>query len=276
MLSDGLELTERRYAFCRVADDLVDEAPSIEEATVSLDLIAAYLDLIYPSSLPSALPSPPASSEKADLILAALPPASRSVFKLLATLPVPRAPLDELVSGFRTDLAFSPATAALPIRTDADLTLYSQNVASSVAELCVRLVWENEGSSETTPREQQEIIDAARTMGVALQLVNICRDVPADLLIGRMYLPGLALTASDAAKTAERLRLLALAREMAASSEAKIELLPLAGRNGIRAACAVYLEIGHAVERELALGNIESRATVSKWRRFRVAWAALG
>ena len=163
----------------------------------------------------------------------------------------------------------------MPIGTDTDLVEYSQNVASSVAELCVRLVWKNEGYGPTTEEERKRIIIAAREMGVALQLVNICRDVPADLKIGRMYLPGVNSDASTEQKTFERKRLLALAEKMAIASRGKIELLPLAGRNGIRAACAVYLQIGEAVSKDLNEGKFETRASAPKWSRFRVAWNAL-
>lgn len=258
------------YAFCRVADDLVDEAPTPEAASDSIALISSYLDILYSEKSSS-------SNEKLELLLLPLAPSTRSAFNLLATLNLPREPLEELLEGFRTDLRFSPSSKRpLPIRTDADLVLYSQNVASSVAELCVRLVWLNEGNGETTVEERIAIIQAAREMGVALQLVNICRDVPADLTIGRMYLPGIPLDAATTTKTVERRRLLALGRSMALASEGKIELLPIGGKKGIRAACAVYLQIGEAVERALNRGDFEARAGVSKMERFAVAWSALG
>ena len=266
-----------RYAFCRVADDLVDDAPTAAAAEVAIEVINHHLSLLYAD-----LTEKPSLSEIARKNLQLLPQPLRSAFHLLATLDIPRAPLDELVTGFRTDLRFdstlpveSEKNAGLPIRTDTDLVEYSQNVASSVAELCVRLVWKNEGYGITTEEERRVIIIAAREMGVALQLVNICRDVPADLKIGRMYLPGVSFDATTEQKTFERRRLLELAEKMAIASRSKIELLPLAGRNGIRAACAVYLQIGEAVLKDLNEGKFESRASASKLSRFRVAWNAL-
>jgi 15-cis-phytoene synthase/lycopene beta-cyclase len=261
----------------------VDEATSSEAAMANIALIETYLDLIYPVAVDvSTKSSPaPASSDlksQIDTLLSPLPAATRSAFTLLATLPIPRAPLDELLTGFKTDLNFSnKETSVLPIKTDADLFLYSQNVASSVAELCVRLVWANDGfGTASTELEREEVIRAAREMGVALQLVNICRDVPADRLLGRSYLPGFSLAASAKETTVKRRRLLCLARKMALESGPKIDRLPLSARGGIRAACKVYLEIGNEVEKALDAGDIECRARVSGLKRISVAWKAIG
>lgn len=126
------------------------------------------------------------------MLLSPLPTATRAAFKLISTLPIPRNPLDELIAGFKTDLKFHSTPSSLPILTQADLYLYSSNVASSVAELCVRLVWMNEEFDSEAITDREGIIKAAREMGIALQLVNIARDVGEDLKIGRIYLPGFA------------------------------------------------------------------------------------
>lgn len=263
----------------------MDEAPNLEAAVESIALLELFLDLIYPlssitTSLPT-LPTPPSpkTQRQIDDLLSSLPPATQSAFTLLATLPIPREPLDELLAGFRTDLQFSPTTTptdSLPIKTDADLLAYSQSVASSVAELCVRLVWANDGVDKVvTPQEQNLVIEAARSMGVALQLVNICRDVPADRGLGRSYLPGIGLNASSAVTTKERRRLLGVAKQLAREAGPIIDRLPQSARGGIRAACKVYLEIGEEVEKALEAGDIECRARVSGLKRVKVAWHSL-
>lgn len=273
----------RRYSWCRAVDDLIDEASSPDQAATNLRLISAYLDLAYDSPL-ALTPRPlnPDLSTRLKALLSPLPASSRSPFRLLIELPIPRAPLDELVAGFRTDLAFAGAGADGPgvVATEEDLEIYASNVAASVAELCVRLAWARTAEGLLAGGEAREVVAAAREMGRALQLVNIARDVPADAKIGRVYLPGVSL---DSVRTPEglanvteqRLGLLRRARAMAATSVGAIGRLPREVRGGMRAACQVYLEIGEAVEEALVAGRIDERARVSTWRRVRTAWRAL-
>ncbi|GAA6040552.1 hypothetical protein JCM8097_005460 [Rhodosporidiobolus ruineniae] len=294
------------YAWCRVCDDLIDNAATVAEAEGNIDLISSALDLLYPPSTSTATSHPVAVSPKA--LRAALPSLSepeRGAFRLLSLLPLTRPPLEELLAGFRTDLSFlafhdksgAPTTTKreLPIQTDEDLLVYANNVASSVADLCVQLVWAHCTStpsdslpSGTTPQsaddrlatsseaaERREVLAAAREMGQALQLVNIARDVPADLTISRIYLPGKGLDAPVPSLTGERRELLRRAREMAKHSQGAIEKLPQEARGGIRAACLVYLSIGEAVERALDEGRVEERARVRKGTRAWKMWKAL-
>lgn len=278
-----------RYAWCRVCDDLVDNASSVAEAEGNIRLIKSCLDLLYPPTSSNSSSHPKRPSTKA--IEAALPglnEAERGSFRLLSVLPITRPPLDELLDGFHTDLSFlafagtkkdgdksvpSVAAAELPIKTDADLLTYANNVASSVADLCVQLVWAHcASSSPVAPSERREILAAARKMGQALQLVNIARDVPADQSISRIYLPARALDTPVPDMTRERRELLERARQMASESRSAIERLPEEARGGIRAACDVYLSIGDAVERALDEGRVHDRARVRKGTR---AWTAL-
>ncbi|GAA5858631.1 hypothetical protein JCM1840_006491 [Sporobolomyces johnsonii] len=276
------------YAWCRVCDDLVDNASSVPVASSNIDLIRRFLSLIYPSypSDPVALPTRPSAKELNE-ILGDLSENEKGPFRLLTLLPISRPPLDELVEGFETDLRFlalspgtstqtgTPTTASLPIQTDEDLLTYSNNVASSVADLCVQLVWAHSSSPAPPPSERTAVLSAARTMGQALQLVNIARDVPADQRIHRMYLPATPVDAPLRELTPKRARLLDLAQTMAGQSRGEIERLPREARGGIRAACDVYLSIGEAVARALAEGRIEERARVKKGKRAWTAWSAL-
>ncbi|GAA5963806.1 hypothetical protein JCM8115_006338 [Rhodotorula mucilaginosa] len=278
------------YAWCRVCDDLIDDASSVLTAEANIRLITSFLDLLYPpgKSSPDAHPRFVSATEM-DALLADLNEPQRGSFRLLSLLPVTRPPLDELVAGFRTDLSFlanaskqngdtsSSSTKAthLPIESDEDLLLYANNVASSVADLCVQLVWAHSASSSRPSRqEQEETLAAAREMGQALQLVNIARDVPADLKIGRIYLSGRSLDEPVENLTADRRELLRRARGMADRSKAAIEKLPREARGGIRAACLVYLTIGGAVDKALDEGRVYDRATVKRGTRARTAWAA--
>lgn len=197
-------------------------------------------------------------------------------FRLLTTLPIPRGPLDELLAGFETDLSFSSTPPVYPISTEADLEAYAQKVASSVAELCVRLAWVDEANGgPVDAQDRTKIIQAARDMGVALQMINIARDVPADLKLGRIYLPGLSLVADGSDLSKGRYRLLDQASAIAKKSLPVTRQLPPDARGGMRAACQVYLEIGAAVRNALDAGDRSSRATVKGAKRIAVAWRAL-
>lgn len=289
---------ENSYAWCRVCDDLIDNASSVPVASANIAGIRTFLTYAYTrystsDANPAALPRP-LTKAQLDQALPLLSEEEKGPFRLLTSLPITRGPLDELLAGFETDLSFiasardKPQTdegeppRRMPIETDQDLMDYSSNVASSVADLCVQLVFAHSGdgakpktTSATRTAKQDETLAAARKMGKALQLVNIARDVPADQAIHRMYLPARRVEAPIETLTDERRRLLALAKEMASESRVAIEGLPEDARGGIRAACDVYLSIGHAVERALDEGRIEERARVGKFKRAKTAWQAL-
>lgn len=280
-----------------MCDDLIDNASSVPVASANIHGIRSFLDYAYTSystsSSSSSSPSTPHALTKAqlDTSLPLLSEKEKGPFRLLTSLPVTRGPLEELLAGFETDLKFlshdnqeeptllakpSKKEVELPIETDEDLMDYSSNVASSVADLCVQLVFAHSAStSSTSSTQKKETLQAARKMGKALQLVNIARDVPADQKINRMYLPSKPISSSIESLTEERRRLLEVAKGMARESRVAIEGLPSEARGGIRAACDVYLSIGKAVEDALDKGRIEERARVGKFNRAKTAWNAL-
>lgn len=213
-----------------------------------MNIISQYLDLIYAKS--PTLPSSTFLDEKLQLrvnnLISNFPSSSQSPFHLLSTLPIPRSPLDELLAGFRTDLEFTTHPSILPIKTDEDLFLYARNVASSVAELCVRLVWAHEGfGSATTLSTQEAVVISAREMGVGLQLVNIARDVAVDAEIGRIYLPGVTRETSKEELIVQRRRLLTIAEQVSEKTRPVIGMLPPSAAGGIRAACDVVSFTSH-------------------------------
>jgi len=83
---------------------------------------------------------------------------------------IPREPLAALVDGGLQDLA-QPTYADF-----AELRGYCEKVAGTVGLACVRVY----GSDDT---------ERAMTLGIALQLINIIRDVDEDQRLGRVYLP---------------------------------------------------------------------------------------
>ena len=89
---------------------------------------------------------------------------------------IPSEPLEALIDGGKQDL--EQATYA----DFAELRGYCEKVAGAVGLACVPVY----GSDDT---------EHAMTLGIALQLINIIRDVEEDRLLGRVYLPQDELTA---------------------------------------------------------------------------------
>jgi phytoene synthase len=83
---------------------------------------------------------------------------------------IPTGPLEALVDGGLQDIEQSTYADF------ADLRGYCEKVAGAVGLACVPIY----GSDDT---------DHAMTLGIALQLINIIRDVDEDRLLGRVYLP---------------------------------------------------------------------------------------
>ncbi len=148
------------YAFCRVADDLVD----LGKGSAGLD-VAGQL-AAYRMRLEAALEGRPD-----DAVFRELAAAARQYR-------VPPAVLRELLDGVARDCA--PAHYA----TWEALSLYCEGVASSVGEMCAHVFGVAGGETD-----RARAVRHARTLGVAMQLTNILRDVGEDARSGRCYLP---------------------------------------------------------------------------------------
>lgn len=96
-----------------------------------------------------------------------------------------------IISGQKLDLErFGHAIQGkpVPLATEDDLDDYTWRVAGCVGEFWTKLGFETLGSafSKTPP---DELIGLGVDFGKGLQLVNILRDLPKDLRMGRCYLP---------------------------------------------------------------------------------------
>lgn len=215
------------YAFCRVLDDFCDESATPEDARSLIDMSKEFLDLVYPGttsaygngnlssrsspslekgdinlqpSSPTASsdnrPAPPTEFQVSAFLHKRVPKEAQSSFFLLSTITgrIPRYPFDDLIAGYEWDMA---GRQERPIETEADLVEYSRMVASSVAEMCVWAMWANEGSRPEDPRVRKHILARAASMGVALQITNIARDIREDAQKGRIYLPKAWFTISN-------------------------------------------------------------------------------
>lgn len=155
-------------------------------------------------------------------------------------------------------------------------------MASTIGELCLNLVFHH--TSHTENREL--LISAAKEMGIALQYVNIARDIAVDANMGRVYLPTtwlkeeqqlahetILLKPHGEAIERMRRRLLGKAFQRYRASRGTMDLIPKEARGPMTVAVESYMEIG----RVLSEGKFrqEGKATVPKWRRLGVVWKTL-
>ncbi|KAK0628219.1 Phytoene synthase [Bombardia bombarda] len=267
------------YSFCRIADDLADSTPTKSDVLAWTAKLTHLLDLFY-HGLPSVC------------LLDAPPPARPSP---------PLGPLRLLIKGFETDAQFAPQGSdnikqkqqqqqqQFPIATEQDLLDYAECVAGTVGELCVALIVHHCDPHMSAAR-RQHLCAAACRMGIALQYVNVARDIVVDAAIGRVYLPTAwlaeegGMTPADVIARPEgpaidrlRRRLLDRAFEMYDEARPSMEGIPGEGRGPMVAAVETYMEIGRVlreggervVRRE---GKNRDRATVPGGRR---VWTAV-
>lgn len=270
----------RLYSFCRAADDLVDEASSAQEAQQWIGRLQAFLELAY-----SASEKETSNSDVDDYVKTEFPERVRFALLQLPTEYLPKQPLADLLKGFETDLLFDAGEKQFPIETVDDLDLYAVRVAGTVAELCNHLILHH--STEAVPEDvRKRVLQSGVKMGIALQYVNIARDIKTDAGINRVYIPSawlkeeglsaLDIVQQPTGSLAEKLRGKLLDRAFSKYKEAReeIEELPSEGRAPIRVAVESYMEIGRVL-RQPHYKVKAGRATVPKLRRIRVAWMAL-
>jgi 15-cis-phytoene synthase len=227
------------YAYCRRADDWIDDAPAIEQPA-RLDQLAAELCSIY------------ANEPQSDPVLAEF---QRVVERYAIPEAYPRALLD----GFRSDVG------AVRIGTLAELLLYAHRVAGVVGLMscCVFGV------------REQRALEHANDLGIAMQLTNVCRDVAEDWRRDRVYLPaellgsaaGAPLDRAGQTQVQDALRcLLELAERHYASGDLGLRALPLRVAIAVRAARLVYAAIGGRLAAQGYDVNA-GRAVVPTWRK---------
>lgn len=262
------------YSFCRVADDLVDNAATAEEAQDWISKLHQYLDNVYNDTKEF--------TPNSEAVHTSFPRNTRSALLQLPAGRLPRQPLQDLLHGFEMDLAFNNSS---PIKTESDLQLYAERVAGTVAQMCIELIF-HLYPSDMDASKQRKVVDAGNRVGIALQYVNIARDISVDAQIGRVYLPldwlrEARLTYDDALSKPNdarmeklRTRLLDNAFSLYEGARSAIETLPIEARGPIRVAVESYMEIGRTL-RKKGYTLKAGRATVPKWRRIIVAWRTL-
>ncbi|MFW5748262.1 MAG: phytoene/squalene synthase family protein [Chloroflexota bacterium] len=231
------------YAFCRVTDDIVDEA---ENDNYRAESLARWRRLV-------AEPAPP----ETELVALAWADAR-------ARFQIPEGYARQLIDGVSRDLTVTRYA------TFSQLAEYAYGVASTVGLMAMHII----GFSG------EEALPYAVRLGVALQITNILRDVADDWRAGRLYLPQDELEAfglsedhlhhgiiDDRWRNFMRFQI-ERNRNLYAESMEGIRLLERDGRFAIGAAATLYRDI---------LTNIEAhnfdvfsrRAHLSTWGKLR-------
>lgn len=289
-----------------MADDLIDEPPEGLDTSTWISRLTGHLDLVYKSK--KAL-DPDARADKArSYVESEFPAYARSAFTFLPTSLLPPEPLYLLLDGFKTDSSFQPSGTdhRFPISNEDCLRDYGSQVAGTVGQLCLSLISHHSNRPIDAAR-LGDITAAAGRMGIALQYVNIARDIAVDTALGRVYLPttwlakegltpelvveaitkDLPLTSQEK-RSEVMLKLVKLRRKLldkafAIYVEARptMDWLPDESRRPMIVAVESYMEIGRVLleKDELLGGQVSqgrpSRATVPKLRRLEVALRAL-
>lgn len=229
------------YAFCRIADDLIDADHAGDAAIKEL---SQRLDAIYQGNPGTA-------------------PEDRALAEVVSNYSIPRAMPDALIEGLAWD------ASGRRYETLSELYDYAARVAGCVGAMMTLIMG-------TTDRRA---VARACDLGVAMQLTNISRDIGEDARMGRLYLPRrwFKQAGIDADKwlqdpvqtpqiTAMCQRLLSYADVLYKRADAGIALLPFSCRAGIRAARVIYSDIGREIARQ-GFQTIDKRAIVPKSRK---------
>jgi farnesyl-diphosphate farnesyltransferase len=103
--------------------------------------------------------------------------------------------LDIIISGQSLDLrrfANASGESIIALSKEGELDDYAYRVAGSVGEFWTRMSLEHLFDSDAQTKAQ--LFETGVRFGKALQLINILRDIPEDLRLGRCYLPSEALS----------------------------------------------------------------------------------
>ncbi|MBW8805308.1 MAG: presqualene diphosphate synthase HpnD [Catenulisporales bacterium] len=247
------------YAFARRVDDIGDGTAPAGERLAQLG--TARADLHAVARDPNGRPEDPVLVALADA-------ASRH--------PIPLGAFDELIDGCEADVR------GTDYATVDELTHYCRCVAGSIGRLSL-------GVYGVDPARLEEASHYADSLGVALQLTNILRDIREDGLMGRVYLPADELVRHGCTlKLDEHGRFLddppnlaALMQDQAAQARAwydtGLRLLPLLDRRSAACTAAmagIYRRLLVRIA-EQPISALNTRMSLPAWEKGVVAARAL-
>ena len=239
------------YQFCRLVDDLVDEAPSYEIASQNLSQLSLELSGVVPARVE---------------VEAYLDVSNR--------LGIPAHAADSLMAGVLSDIR------SVRVCTDRELAVYCYRVAGVVGLMMCPVLGVKDVSAHAR----------AVDLGMAMQLTNICRDVVEDAKRDRVYLPTERLSrhlitpdqlvtylSSDeptfaptqiheaTQKTVSEL--LELAEQCYSRSLYGMGFIPFRARAAILIARRVYRRIGVRLLKKYGGNSLHGRTIVPGWQK---------
>ena len=230
------------YAFCRLVDDLVDEASDPEVGRRAVEELS---EMLHGRRSPS------------PLMAAFLEVAERCALPLQAA--------QDLIDGVVSDIG------EVTLVDDDDLVQYGYAVAGTVGLMMCGVIGVRE------PWALSHAID----LGIGMQITNICRDVVEDAHRGRIYIPSRRLVAAGIDPEQVRIGhidgqamapviedVLALADRYYASGDLGMRAIPWRPRLAIQTASRVYGAIGDVI-RERGHDVTLGRAVVPKMTKVR-------
>lgn len=247
------------YAFARRVDDIGDGRETRGDRLALLGTARAELHAVAEN--PAAYPDDP--------VLVALADATRRH-------PIPLSAFDELIDGCEADVRGTDYATA------DELTFYCRCVAGSIGRLSL-------GIYGVDPERREEASRYADSLGVALQLTNILRDIREDGLMGRVYLPtdellryGCTLKLDRNGRFVdENPDLVALVRDQAARArswyETGLRLLPLLDRRSAACTAAmagIYRRLLSRIS-DQPISALNARMSLPAWEKAVVAARAL-
>ncbi|MCM1949996.1 presqualene diphosphate synthase HpnD [Streptomyces sp. G2] len=160
--ADKRQAMSALYAFSRRVDDIGDGTLAPEEKHERLEGTRALLDRVRKGDV---------AEDDTDPVAVALADSARR-------FPIPLEGLDELIDGVLMDVR------GATYRTWDDLKVYCRCVAGAIGRLSLGVFGTQPGAADA-----ERAAEYADTLGLALQLTNILRDVREDAGNGRTYLP---------------------------------------------------------------------------------------
>jgi 15-cis-phytoene synthase len=238
------------YAFCREVDDVVDNVSDPSVARTKLAYWRREIDSLYANA--------PAH------------PVSKALAEHIEPMHLPQSAFHTVVDGMQQDLE---KNRYLDFN---ELKDYCYKAAGVVGEVSARIF------GMQTPNNPQTL-DYARTMGEALQLINITRDVGEDARRGRIYLPNDELarfnvSSSDVLKAKSSDAFNALMQfqyeRAAATYDRAIAVLPAEDKKAQKpglAMGAIYRALLEEIRRD-QFGVLDHRVALTPIRKLWIAW----
>ena len=207
------------YAFCRHIDDIVDGSSSLSHKLELLDAWRKEIDNIYDKKVPA--------SE-----------IGRNIYKNCMRFNLPKNELVSLLDSISMDLPKPIQAPSLE-----EFKRYCLGVACAPGSLTLRILG---------CKDENLIKELSVSLGLAMQITNILRDVRDDALIGRLYIPLEFLHKADITSTdpmtvvvdknlaRAREELAKIAEENYAKAFASIKKLDRKTSRNIRAIAYIY------------------------------------